>query len=93
MTAHRVYSFADLCGRDFVLAQADERAQRQNVGKVEGSAGGNEILLLPALKLPVGDVPDLKAALEHAKGQLRKQIDGQRQRETQEDRARSGRFE
>lgn len=44
-------------------------------------------------ELPVGDVPDLKAALEHAKGQLRKQIDGQRQRETQEDRARSGRFE
>jgi hypothetical protein len=43
--------------------------------------------------LPVGDVPDLKAALECAKDQLRKQIDGQRQRETEEDKARSGRFE
>jgi hypothetical protein len=43
--------------------------------------------------LPVGDAPDLKVALEQAKDQLRKQIDGQRQRETQEDKARSGRFE
>jgi hypothetical protein len=43
--------------------------------------------------LPVGDAPDLKAALEQAKDQLRKQIDGQRQREMQEDKARSGRFE
>jgi hypothetical protein len=43
--------------------------------------------------LPVGDAPDLKAAHEQAKDQLRKQIDGQRQRETKEDKARSGRFE
>jgi hypothetical protein len=43
--------------------------------------------------LPVGDAPDLKAALEDAKDQLRKQIDGQRQREIEEDQARSGRFE
>jgi hypothetical protein len=43
--------------------------------------------------LPVGDAPDLKAALEEAKDRLRKQIDGQRRRETEEDKARSGRFE
>ena len=43
--------------------------------------------------LSVGDAPDLKAALEEAKDLLRKQIDGQRQYETKEDKARSGRFE
>jgi hypothetical protein len=43
--------------------------------------------------LPVGDAPDPKAALEDAKDQLRTQIDGQRRRETEEDKARSGRFE
>ena len=43
--------------------------------------------------LAVGEAPDLKAALEDAKDQLRKQIDGQRARETAEDKARSGRFE
>lgn len=43
--------------------------------------------------LPVGDAPDLKAALEEAKDRLRKEIDGQRRRETEEDKARSGRFE
>jgi hypothetical protein len=43
--------------------------------------------------LPVGDAPDLKAALEEAKDQLRKQIDRERRRETEEDKARSGRFE
>jgi hypothetical protein len=42
---------------------------------------------------PVGETPELKAAHEQAKDQLRKKIDGQRQRETQEDKARSGRFE
>jgi hypothetical protein len=43
--------------------------------------------------LSVGDAPDLKAALEEAKDLLRKQIAGQRQYETKEDKARSGRFE
>jgi hypothetical protein len=42
--------------------------------------------------LPVGDVPDLQAALEEAKGVLRKQIEEQRRSETEEDKARSGRF-
>jgi hypothetical protein len=43
--------------------------------------------------LQVADSADLQAALEHAKGQLRKQIGAQRRRETEEDKARSGRFE
>jgi hypothetical protein len=43
--------------------------------------------------LPVGDGPDLKAALEDAKDVLRKQIDRERRSETEEDKARSGRFE
>jgi hypothetical protein len=44
-------------------------------------------------ELPVGNPPDLKAALEEAKEVLRKQIDEQRQRETKEDKARNSRFE
>jgi hypothetical protein len=44
-------------------------------------------------ELPVGNSPDLKAALDNANDALRKQIDEQRRRETDEDKARNSRFE
>jgi hypothetical protein len=44
-------------------------------------------------QLEIGDVPELRAALDEAKATLKKDIEAQRRRETDEDRARSGRFE
>jgi hypothetical protein len=43
--------------------------------------------------LPVGDVPELKAALEQAKDHFRDQIERERRHETERDKARSSRFE